>query len=77
MYQVVDYIFTNMALSNASIVKMQKMLRQQKTTNALFIFFNMFVVGHLVKGDFERMRQDKKIKKLEREIAELRLSEGE
>lgn len=74
---VTRYIFKHMRITESRLEAIAGALAKQIRTNKSIKLFAFVVTLNLVIAEYERMEQNKRITKLEREIEELKRSEGE
>lgn len=77
MNEVINYIFGSLRTSEVVMHNIAKELRQQRRFNRNIAVIAGMAVYFAVNAEMERRRQAEKIKNLEREIKELKRSEGE
>lgn len=74
---VTRYIFKHMRITESRLEAIAGALAKQIRINKSIKLFAFAVTLNLVIAEYERMEQNKRITKLEREIEELKRSEGE
>lgn len=77
MGEMMNYIFGSMKSSEIAIKNISRSLANQKAFNRSLKLFAVGVTVNLVISAIERREQAEKIKKMEKEIEELKRSEGE
>lgn len=77
MGEIINYIFSNMANTEVSLKRINKILRRQSKVNNNFMIFSVAMTAYAVMAERDRCRQEKEIKRLSKEIEELKGSEGE
>jgi len=77
MYEVFDYIFGTLKSTEMTMRNVQKTLRYQRNFNHNITVLACATTVCIVMNELSRQEQNKKIKKLECEIEELKRSEGE
>lgn len=77
MGEIMNYIFSNMANTEVSLKRINKILRNQSKLNNNVMIFSVAVTAYVVMAERDRRRQEKEIKRLSKEIEELKRSEGE
>lgn len=77
MYEVFDYIFGTLKSSEITMRNIQKTLRYQRSFNHNVAVMACAMTVYVITNEFSRQEQNRKIKKLENEIEELKRSEGE
>lgn len=77
MGEMMNYIFSNMANTEVSLKKINKILQNQSKLNYDVMMFSVAITAYAVTAERARRRQEKEIKRLSKEIEELKHSEGE
>lgn len=77
MGEIMNYIFSNMANTEVSLKHINKILQNQSKLNNNIMIFSVAVIAYMVMAERDRRRQEKEIKRLSKEIEELKHSEGE
>lgn len=77
MDEIMNYIFKSLQNTEKALDKVCRVMRNQTKFNKNIRFFAVAVTTNLIIGEVERREQAAKIRKLEREIEELKHSEGE
>lgn len=77
MDEMMNYIFGSIRTSEVAVKNISKALTKQTKINKSFRLFAICVTVNLVISEIERREQSEKIRKMEKEIEELKRSEGE
>ncbi len=77
MNEMMNYIFNNMADTEKALKRINKILRNQSKLNKDAALFYIAVTTYAVLAERDRRRQEKEIRRLSKEIEELKRSEGE
>jgi hypothetical protein len=77
MSEMLSYIFGSLHYSENAIRRINKTLVAQRKFNNTVTLFVIVTGANLVASHIESKRREEQIKKLEREIEELKQSEGE
>lgn len=77
MCEVFNYIFGSLKSSETEIKGIQKTLKQQTRINRDITVLVWVMSAYVIVNDIQRYKQNKKIKKLENEITQLKQTEGE
>lgn len=77
MGEMMNYIFRSLEKSEKRLNVVARTLRNQRQFNNNITIFATVATVNLIMGNMEMRKQSAKIKKLEREIEELKRSEKE
>lgn len=77
MGEILNYIFGSMKSTEMALKNINKALRNQSKLNNEVIIFSIAMTTYAVLSERDRRRQEKEIKRLSKEIEELKRSEGE
>lgn len=77
MNEMMNYIFNNMADTEKALKRINKILRNQSKLNKDAALFYIAVTTYAVLAERDHRRQEKEIRRLSKEIEELKRSEGE
>lgn len=77
MGEMMNYIFGSMKSSEIAIKNISRSLANQRVFNKSLKIFAVGVTVNLVISAIDRREQAEKIRKMEKEIEELKRSEGE
>lgn len=77
MGETMNYIFKNLQNTEKVLDKVCRGMRNQTKINKNMTFFAIAVTANLISREVEREKLEARIRKLEKEIEELKCSEGE
>ncbi len=77
MGEILNYIFGSMKSTEMALKNINKVLRNQSKLNNEVMIFSVAMTTYAVLSERDRRRQEKEIKRLSKEIEELKRSEGE
>lgn len=77
MGETMNYIFKRLQNTENALDNVYRVMRTQTKINKNTTLFAIAVVANLIIGEIEREKQEARIRKLEKEIEELKYSEGE
>lgn len=76
MGEILNYIFGSMKSTEMALKNINKALRNQSKLNNEVMIFSIAMTTYAVLSERDRRRQEKEIKRLSKEIEELKRSEG-
>lgn len=77
MNEMIGYIFGSLRTSETSIKNIRRILREQARTNRMVTVFALSVTAYVFAAGIQNMKQYKEIKKLSRELEELKRMKGD